>query len=191
MTQIIHYPNLKTMLMIEKVLKNADTIISREELKKRLPNKVMHQTLNLILDYMEERGLIIDGHKGILWISNTNPKLKKAIEKGREIGSPYKTKEVYHDMKIKNMRKKLKSIFRKYGVIRAGVFGSYARGELKKDSDIDILVEIKDKKMSLLDFVELKLKLEDVLGRKVDLVEYSTIKPRIKEHVLDEEIRII
>ena len=60
-------------------------MISREELKRRLPNKIMHQTLNLILKYMENRGLIIDRHKGILWIYNPSPKLEKAIEKGREI----------------------------------------------------------------------------------------------------------
>ena len=85
MAQIIHYPTLKTMLMIEKTLKKADTMMTREELKRRLPKEVMHQTLNIILDYMEERGLIIDSHKGILWIYNPSPKLKKAIEKGREV----------------------------------------------------------------------------------------------------------
>ncbi|MEK6941035.1 MAG: hypothetical protein AABW49_03995 [Nanoarchaeota archaeon] len=85
MSQIIHYPSLKTMLMVEKVLKTADVMISREELKRRLPNKIMHQTLNLILEYMEGRGLIIDSHKGILWIYNPSPKLKRAIENGREL----------------------------------------------------------------------------------------------------------
>lgn len=81
----IHYPTLKTMLMVEKVLRQSDTVIDREEIKRRLPVKIMHQTLNVILQYMEERGLIIDSHKGVLWIYNPSPKLKKAIEKGREI----------------------------------------------------------------------------------------------------------
>jgi len=82
---IIHYPTLKTMLMVEKVLKNSETRIDREELKRRLPMKIMHQTLNLILAYMEEKGLIIDSHKGILWIYNTSPKLREAIKKAREV----------------------------------------------------------------------------------------------------------
>jgi len=81
----IHYPTLKTMLMIEKVLKNAETAIDREELKRRLPAKIMHQTLNIILAYLEEKGMIIDGHKGILWIYNPSPKLRKAIAEGREL----------------------------------------------------------------------------------------------------------
>lgn len=85
MEEIIHYPNLKTVLMIEKVLREADTVITREELKERLPKQIMHQTLNIILDYLEKRNMIIDGHKGILWIYNQNPKLRKAIEKGQEI----------------------------------------------------------------------------------------------------------
>lgn len=83
--KIIHYPSLKTVLMVEKVLKNAETIISREELKHRLPKKIMHQTLNLILRYLEEKGMILDSHKGILWTYNPSPKLKKAIKQGLEI----------------------------------------------------------------------------------------------------------
>ena len=83
--KIIHYPSLRTILMIEKVLKEADTMIDREELKRRLPVKIMHQTLNLILRYLEEKGMILDSHKGILWIYNPSPKLKRAIETGREI----------------------------------------------------------------------------------------------------------
>lgn len=85
MEKAIHYPNLRTVLMIEKVLRGADVMINREELKRRLPAKIMHQTLNLILDYLEERNMIIDSHKGILWIYNPSPKLKKAIENAREI----------------------------------------------------------------------------------------------------------
>lgn len=82
---IIHYPNLKTVLVIEKILRGADTTIDREELKRRLPMQIMHQTLNVILKYLEERGMIIDSHKGILWIYNPSPKLKKAMENAREI----------------------------------------------------------------------------------------------------------
>ncbi|HIG94902.1 MAG TPA: hypothetical protein HA283_04855 [Nanoarchaeota archaeon] len=83
--EIIHYPSLRTMLMVERILREADKMIDREELKRRLPSKIMHQTLNLILKYLEEKGMIIDSHKGILWIYNPSPKLKKAIENAREI----------------------------------------------------------------------------------------------------------
>ena len=85
MQDVIHYPNLKTMLMVEKVLKEAETTLTREEIKKRLPMQIMHQTLNTILNYMEQRGLILDGHKGVLWIYSDSKKLKEAIRRGTEI----------------------------------------------------------------------------------------------------------
>lgn len=85
MQEVIHYPNLKTVLMVEKVLKEAETTLTREEIKERLPTQIMHQTLNVILEYMEQRGLILDSHKGILWTHNDSPKLKEAISRGTEI----------------------------------------------------------------------------------------------------------
>jgi predicted nucleotidyltransferase len=72
------------------------------------------------------------------------------------------------------------------------LFLELADNEQKKGSDIDILIEIpKNIKFSLLDFIGLKLELEDALNLKVDLVEYKTIKPIIKNTILNEEIRII
>ena len=64
------------------------------------------------------------------------------------------------------------------------------RGEAREDSDIDILVEI-ESRMSLLDFVGLKLELEEALGKPVDLGEYSEIKPIIKKQILEEEVPIL
>lgn len=81
MPEIIHFPNLKTVLQVEKVLQDADTVISKNELKRRLPTQIMHQTLNLILEYLEDSGKIMIGSKGITWIQNDNPKLKKLLEK--------------------------------------------------------------------------------------------------------------
>ncbi len=83
--KVIHYPSLRTVLMIEKILQEDNTMIDREELKRRLPVKIMHQTLNVVLAYLEEKGMIVDSHKGILWIYNPSQKLRKAIEKAREI----------------------------------------------------------------------------------------------------------
>ena len=81
MPEILHFPNLKTVLQVEKVLQSADTLISKNELKRRLPTQIMHQTLNLILEYLEDSGKIVIGSKGITWIQNDNPKLKKLLER--------------------------------------------------------------------------------------------------------------
>ncbi len=93
-------------------------------------------------------------------------------------------------MNVEDIKKKILPILKKYGVTRAGIFGSVVRGEEKQDSDIDILVQI-NKRMSLLDFVGLKLELEDALGKRVDLGEYSAIKPIIREQILNEEVAIL
>ena len=81
----IYYPNLKTVMMVEKVLRDADLMLTREDIKRKLLAGIMHQTLNVILEYLAERGLIIDSKKGILWAHNDSPKLREAISKGTEI----------------------------------------------------------------------------------------------------------
>ena len=82
---IHHWPTLKTVLMIEKALKEADGAVSLEELKRKLKKKVMDQTLRLILAYLEDKGSIFIGPKGISWIENKNSKFLKFIEKSKVI----------------------------------------------------------------------------------------------------------
>lgn len=91
---------------------------------------------------------------------------------------------------IEDLKRKIIPILQSHGVKRAGLFGSYVRGDMREDSDIDILVEIEED-ISLLDFVGIKLEIEEVLGRKVDLVEYNTIKPIIKDKILKEQVIIL
>ena len=94
------------------------------------------------------------------------------------------------DPRIEEIRRKILPILRPHGVKRAGIFGSVVRREAREDSDIDILVEI-ESDMSLLDFVGLKLDIEEALGRRIDLVEYSTIKPLLRERILSEQVAIL
>lgn len=77
---VIHYPRLDTVLMVEKVLKDADLAMSKNELIRRLPKKVMRQTLIVILEYLEEKGMIMTGEKGVLWTQNENPKMRALID---------------------------------------------------------------------------------------------------------------
>jgi predicted nucleotidyltransferase len=77
-------------------------------------------------------------------------------------------------------------VLRKYDVKRAALFGSTARGEATKKSDIDLLVEFKGKK-SLLDLVGLKLELEKLLKRRVDVLTYKSLHPLLKDRVLKEQ----
>jgi len=82
---ISHSPNLNTVLMVEEILKEANEIITIAELKRRLPKKVMHQTLLQILDYLQLSGKIIMGTKGILWIFTERKEIEELIKKGTEL----------------------------------------------------------------------------------------------------------
>lgn len=91
---------------------------------------------------------------------------------------------------IEQIKEKALPILKEAGITRCAIFGSYATGENTNNSDVDILVELPED-YSLFDYVGLELKLEEALGRKVDLVEYSAIKPRIKERILSSQVPIL
>lgn len=93
-------------------------------------------------------------------------------------------------IRIEEIKNKILPILKQAGVKKSSLFGSYVRGEQTKSSDIDILVEL-PKGKSLFDFVGLELQLEEALGKKVDLVEYSTIKPRLKPYILNNQTQIL
>ena len=93
-------------------------------------------------------------------------------------------------LEIRNKKSLLVRVLQKHGVLQAGIFGSCARGTAKKSSDIDLLVKTK-RGLSLFDFAGIKVAAEDVLGKEVDLVEYSNLKPRLRERILQEEVRIL
>lgn len=98
------------------------------------------------------------------------------------------------NMKKENLeilKKKIVKVLKKNKVVRAGIFGSYARGEERENSDIDILIEIKAKKFSLLDLVGLQMELEKISKKKIDLLTYKEISPYMREDILKEEIKII
>lgn len=83
--RIEHSPTLNTVLMVEQVLKNAKEIISVAELKRRLPKKVMHNTILQILNYLQFSGKIIIGTKGILWIFAERKEIETLMKKGMEV----------------------------------------------------------------------------------------------------------
>jgi hypothetical protein len=79
--RIIHSPTLSTVIMVEDTLREQDCPVSIEGLKRALPKKVMDQSLRMILAYLENKGSILIGPKGISWIANDNPKFLRMIKK--------------------------------------------------------------------------------------------------------------
>jgi len=81
-----HWPTLNTVIMVEETLKNInESVISVAELKRKLPRQVNHTTLMVILEYLERSNKIAVTLKGITWIYNENPNLKRAIIQGMEL----------------------------------------------------------------------------------------------------------
>ena len=82
----VHWPTLNTVIMVEDTLKNmGESVISIAELKRKLPRQVNHITLMVILEYLERSNKIAVTLKGITWIENNNPNLKRAIMQGMKI----------------------------------------------------------------------------------------------------------
>ena len=79
----IHYPNLKTVLMIETFLQKRKKI-SKNELMDKLPKKIMRQTLNITLEYLEASGKVFVSKKGVEWTFEDNKKFEKALRKVAE-----------------------------------------------------------------------------------------------------------
>jgi len=86
--------------------------------------------------------------------------------------------------KIMNMLKDNNEILRKYEVKRIGLFGSFARGDQKKNSDIDFLVEFE--KPVFENFMDLAFYLEELFGRKVELITNGNLSPYIQPYVEKE-----
>ena len=90
---------------------------------------------------------------------------------------------------VKN-KKRLMEIFKEYGVTKAAIFGSYARGDQKKKSDIDFLIKMESGR-TLMDLGGLNVDLQELFGRKIDLVEYQCIHPKLKKEILSEQVPIL
>jgi predicted nucleotidyltransferase len=89
---------------------------------------------------------------------------------------------------VEILKKSENSIKKKYGVKKIGVFGSFARGEGKEGSDVDILVDFKNGCKTFDNYMELKFFLEDLFGRSVDLVTMEALRPQLKDNILQEVV---
>lgn len=83
--QVLHYPTLKTVLMVEEILKESKEPLTRYEIMKRAGNKIMRQTLNIIIEYMGGRGMVLDSEKGVIWTYTPPQKMKKWLKDSVEV----------------------------------------------------------------------------------------------------------
>ncbi len=79
-------PTLQTVQMVEEALKHApSSVVTVAELKRLLPRKVNHNTLKVILEYLESGNKIAVSLKGLTWIHNENPRLREAVARGTRL----------------------------------------------------------------------------------------------------------
>lgn len=90
---------------------------------------------------------------------------------------------------LNKLKTEIKPILIKNNVSRLSVFGSFARGEQNKNSDIDILVKF-NKEKSLLDLIGLKYELQEKLQREVDVLTYDSINPLLRDIIQKDEILV-
>jgi predicted nucleotidyltransferase len=100
--------------------------------------------------------------------------------------SRIKNKKELTDKKIMSLLKKHNDILKKYKVKRIGLFGSYIRGEQKRYSDIDFLVEFEEPTFD--NFMDLIFSLEDLFSKKVELITNGNLSPYIQPYV-EKEVR--
>ncbi len=91
---------------------------------------------------------------------------------------------------VENLKRAITPLLREYGVVRAGVFGSRARGDAGSDSDLDLLVELESGR-SLFDLAGLQLDLSDLLGYNAHVVTYNSLHRLLRDQILSEEIAIL
>ena len=91
---------------------------------------------------------------------------------------------------LNTLRAHMPELRERYHVRSLWAFGSYVRGEAKRRSDLDLLVELDERPLSLLGFINLEHYLGDLLGVKVDLVERSVLRPAIGRRILEEVVPV-
>jgi len=92
--------------------------------------------------------------------------------------------------KIKKILKKNKLVLKKeFNIKELGIFGSYVRGEQKKNSDVDILVEFRETP-GFFNYLKMENRLGRLLNKRVDLVMKDALKPAIGRHILSEVIYV-
>jgi hypothetical protein len=83
-----------------------------------------------------------------------------------------------------------KSLYKNFGVIDMALFGSFAKNKQKKESDVDIFVRLKQEFKTFDNFMELRFFLEEILGRKVDLVTKEAIREELQAKIFSEAINV-
>lgn len=96
------------------------------------------------------------------------------------------TKEIYT---IEDIRNRLVPIFSKYGLLKAAIFGSYAKKQAKEDSDVDLLVTI-DESFDIEKYLKFETAVKRALKKRIDILEFRCISQVIRDEILKEAVTL-
>ncbi len=105
-------------------------------------------------------------------------------------GKRYAMKKNRLDELLVMLSEKKELLRNNFGVIDLAIFGSYARNQQKKDSDVDIYVQLKHEAKTFDNFMDLRFYLEDILGRKVDLLTKESIREEHQQKIFTEAVYV-
>lgn len=143
------------------------------------------KTINISLT--PEQAKYVDKAAKVHGFANRSEFIRAVLRK--TMGSPFKERKVIRKLilTLDQIRQKAIPILKKNDVEFAALFGSFARGQVRPDSDIDILVRYDSgTRKSLFDFVGLQQDLTEAMGIKVDLVSERAVHPYIKENIVKD-----
>jgi uncharacterized protein len=150
------------------------------EIKNRNGNKYYYRVISI------RKGEKVTKKRQYLGVNLSKEEIKgKEIEADKNLG----IKDKVERNTLNKIKPKIIQILKKNNVKRAGIFGSYAEGTQKKNSDIDILIE--PPKNIGFGFAGIEIELSEKLNKKIDLVSYNGLSPFLKERILKQEVRII
>lgn len=90
---------------------------------------------------------------------------------------------------LQDIKKRKPELKKRFNVRRIGIFGSYARGDYNKNSDLDVIVEF-DRPLGIFGLMDLEDYLKGMIGKNIDIVTKKTLKPSIRERVLKEAMYV-
>ena len=151
------------------------------EIKERKKKKYYYRVLSI------REGKKVSKRRKYLGVNLSLKELSLKEKTGdKELGLINKAKR---ERNLEKIKPEIIRILKNNNVKKAGIFGSYSRGESKKGSDIDIIIQ--PPKNIGFSFAGIELELEKELSKKVDLITYNSIHPLLKKRILNEEVRIL
>ncbi len=155
--------------------------MSYTEIKERNKKKYFYRVLSV------RKGKKVDKKRIYLGVNLNKSELRKKKNQADE--KLLEEKQTKADKSLEKIKPQIIKIHKKYKIKKAGIFGSYARGEQKKNSDIDIIRE-PPKGMGF-EFFGLGQELEEKLKKEVDLITYKSVNKHLKKYIFEGEKRII